>query len=824
MVSKLTFYQNTNLKFNENLLIEEIETYLSFHNTNKIVIDNFKFIKPDLKINFKITKTQLGSTNFKLSSYDYLKLYEDNTIFYYFVDKISYVSDNVYRVSCSIDSLNTFSNVLYDDTNKNWKADIFNVRTYIARSTMTDVNTFSISDGVATGSYKRFETPEKIDGEMLKISSEDIYTDGGNKLVYLTTKGHLTGKIKPVQPLVLQNDISIQNYNGKCFIPGNCFQPGNCYVFCFDALQRDIVVQLDNGSKTYSNVKGFEIRVMGDGSLYCDSMKVLKGNSDKTILIANEGASGGDEFKAIDSNQTHTFLGLEIDHCNGLFYFRASMNGMSNAASPSFTPSDFQNSRYSQNSLRYELYNDGDWAHITNDDITTYWGIPLTRFYINQSNFQATTFNLYANEFIFDNGNSIINKIVPFPGKMYAGDGGIKTDFLILVPFEFCAFKPYRSDYIKPTTNIMPNINTKTFTFNTSHKNDTYTYEPIAKMYNSEVHQDKIVYDNSSVSIVNELWDENPTGYEFYVPLDMSSNFLVKVNGSYKTQSDFGELMLTSRNTEEPLMNSEYYNYLKYGRQYDAAVLKARQDQNYANFTGQMLTAAGGTMQRGSYSSRLAAFDETQPYMASVDTEGMSEGAARSMENLFSTKTVSAGKGFSAMNLIGAGLNAVGTGYQSISNFWDNQTILSANQAANEMRLSRQKSNISNVDNFTLFKKYSGNVVKHISYELDDIDKANALKVFHFTGYNAGWYGIPTCAKLRFDFLQCVPVFNNITGMRNIYADYKNDISNRFKDGVTVIHKLTSYDSEGTETNSYDISRTSVNLDKSFASIYDERN
>lgn len=819
MISKLTFYQNTNLKHNENLLIEEIETYLNLHSVNKIVIDNFKFIKPDLKISFKITKTQLGSTNYKLSSYDYLKFYEDNTVFYYFVNKISYVSDNVYRVSCSIDSLNTFGNVLYDTSTKNWKSDTFNIKTYIARTTMTDIDNYTISDDTITGSFKRFETPEQITGNMLKINSENLFNDSGNKLLYLTTKGHLTGYIKPVQPLVLQNDISISNFNGKCFIPGNCFQPGNCYVFCFDSLQRDITLQFDTGSKTYSDVKGVEIRVMADGSMYCDSLKVLEGNSAKTILIANENT----ELKPIDTDQSITFLGLEIENCDCLFYFRAIQNGLSNAANPSFSPSDFQNSRYSQNGLRYELYNDGDWAHITNDNITTYWGIPLTHFYAHTSNFQATTFNLYTNEFAFDNGNSVISKIVPFPGTMYTGDGGIKNDYIVLVPFEFYGFKPYRSDYIKPTTNIMPNINTKTFTFDLSHKNDNFTYEPIAKMYNSEVHQDKIVYDNSSVSIVNELWNGNPTGYDLYIPLDMSSNFLIKVNGNYKTPSDFGELMLTSRNTEEPLMNSEYYNYLKYGRQYDAAVLKARQDQNYANFTGQMLTAAGGTMQRGSYSSRLAAFDETQPYMASVDTEGMSENAGRAMENLLSTQTVSAGKGFSAMNLVGAGLNAVGTGYQSISNFWDNQTILSANQASNEMRLSRQKSNISNVDNFTLFKQYSGNVVKHISYELDDIDKANAFKVFHFTGYNAGWYGIPSCAKLRFDFLQCVPVFNNITGMRNIYADYKDDISNRFKDGVTVIHKLTSYDSEGTETNSYDISRSSVNLDKGFASIYDER-
>lgn len=230
----LTLFQNTKFYKHQNYKIDDIATFLSGF-TDKLEFEDLQYFKVDsLQKEIKISFNQKGIKD--LHKYNYARVViinNDETTewtLYYFVDKVEWISMDCVKLHMTLDTLNSFLDMLE-----------FHPKTYIEREHCDRWNYDAytkISYGAIEYNAILREIPELNEGlnpqkYAYNITSQELYPININCGYYISEKSvdSLLSHGWAMVSLGLQSILSISEFNHydlTCFVP---FSPFGAYFY-----------------------------------------------------------------------------------------------------------------------------------------------------------------------------------------------------------------------------------------------------------------------------------------------------------------------------------------------------------------------------------------------------------------------------------------------------------------------------------------------------------------------------------------------------------------------------------------------------------------
>ena len=265
-----------------------------------------------------------------------------------------------------------------------------------------------------------------------------------------------------------------------------------------------------------------------------------------------------------------------------------------------------------------------------------------------------------------------------------------------------------------------------------------------SKLLNSAFYDYKLAYDTFATSIqlekiVNPVYNQK-FKLKFKPSNNLSSELAFKwelqQSATYESLQDYYNFLISNRNNELGLYNSEYLNYLRVGYNYD---LKQK-NRNIA-------------------SSWIAS--------------GLMLGAG-ALDLAFGTKVLGVGMISSALANIA----------NSVKNTIDSEKSLEQKLKEYE----NQSASIRDASAIDLLNWYNGNKVHLMVYQPSDEMTEQLTKLFHYCGYNRNRQEtIETNTRIHFNFVQAEVLFET---WDETIQEFLTDIKNRFAIGVTYYHKF----------------------------------
>ena len=272
------------------------------------------------------------------------------------------------------------------------------------------------------------------------------------------------------------------------------------------------------------------------------------------------------------------------------------------------------------------------------------------------------------------------------------------------------------------------------------------------KKYNSSFYIVKFSYDTFSLSYSLETlsFDEQDAtdvqmSISFKATNTINSNFLFTVsfgNVDAKGQTDYPNILLSTRNNEMPIFTNDYLNYLKTGYNYDK---KSKAISASSSFISAGLSIATGV---------------------SAAAVGAATG---------NPITAAAG-----VSLIGSGVASISSAIAS--------TIANENSLASKIAgLQAQATSTAGSDDLDLLKTYNGNRLRVMRYEASAEAMALFDTLFRCFGYKRAKYGVPdTTSRSWYNFAAANIVLAKDAG--EVPADAFADETAKWAAGVTVYH------------------------------------
>lgn len=329
-------------------------------------------------------------------------------------------------------------------------------------------------------------------------------------------------------------------------------------------------------------------------------------------------------------------------------------------------------------------------------------------------------------------------------------------------------------------------ITSETFSRNDLRKVDwgiLKDYEVETKLLHSDFQHYDFVYDSFKYTFYNEFADikgitesisSSFLKCEYTVSNTVSSTFMFSFNKFFPvtiSSRDYNDILIVNRNNEVPIYNNYYLNYLRNGYNYD---VKNKEQQQVASGIGMGLSAAS-----------------------------LAVGIALSATGVGSA----VGSGAIIGGISGIAGSLAGTINSSISA--DKNLQQKLEQSKN------QSASVKGADDIGLLGKYTdGNKAKIVHYRVSTETYAKLADFFHYCGYKCDYQGIPdTTSRFWFNFIQCEPVFKENTSTAKISNDIKQDLINRYKSGVTVLHKQLLEDEHEQYYDYWDFEQERVNYE-----------
>ena len=290
------------------------------------------------------------------------------------------------------------------------------------------------------------------------------------------------------------------------------------------------------------------------------------------------------------------------------------------------------------------------------------------------------------------------------------------------------------------------------------------------KLLNSTYTNYRFVYDNVSKNIRME--DIVPTSDKltistWYMPtntIDSKILFKFDLNDNYQEIYDWDKVLISTRDNEIPIYNSEYLNYIRYGykteRENMLATAAAQQQQSYTNAA---LGAGGGMLSGALVGAKV----------------GSLAGGIGAIPGAVIGAVVGLAAGIAAG---AASINAVNT------------TIENAQRSMSQKLLELQNTASTVINGSAapdLMTNYSGNRLHFMLYEMPLLLKNALYDKLFYCGYSHPVQEKPEMNnRVIFNYIQCVPVFINESTSR--YNYYMADIKDRFNTGITKYHDISS--------------------------------
>lgn len=436
-----------------------------------------------------------------------------------------------------------------------------------------------------------------------------------------------------------------------------------------------------------------------------------------------------------DRHLLHTYTGTSIVNATAVkFYgFGGKITRIKNSSDP------YQ--------ITNKIYSYGSEAQITGiDELDKTLDTLIKVVELPYSPLTYTTFNYHI---IFD-----------YPVDTYA-DSGNHYNFIDIKGFNL----KYYESLIDISTNDFSEIGEMTKNLTTDFlTNQLRSADFETKLYNSELYSKKFIYDSFDYEFKFENMNRSEsygigTNFKFkeISSLAITSKFLFDFSPSWveaSPQSDFSTILPISRNNEIILYTNQYLNYLRNQRDYD---LKVNETIKRIEITN---TIASGVSYASSKANAMASGAQTDS------------------------------------NIIDAGIQTLAKGVQ-MGTIWDNIAMREDAQRQKEKELLRQKTSVTGADDLGLLSYYTkGNYPKLVTYAPSDTIKKNLADLFHFKGYNAGYYGEPQIfTRLRFNYIEAdISMREEISTFiaRNYSQEILSDYIRRWAGGLTILHSLNN--------------------------------
>lgn len=274
-----------------------------------------------------------------------------------------------------------------------------------------------------------------------------------------------------------------------------------------------------------------------------------------------------------------------------------------------------------------------------------------------------------------------------------------------------------------------------------------------SKLYNSAFYDFRFMYDTATWSLKPEWFDwqgitnQVPKFTIDYKPTNginsaAAFKFTVDSYHTYRDNSDYPGFMVANRNNEKPIYTSEYLNYLKYGRQYEWTQI----GENIAKTGIGLATTAG-----------LAV----------------------------------AGVAFSATPIgVGMVVGAIVAGASQVANSAISMAQQIQQQQHKEFELQHQAAGVSGNTDLDIFNWYSGNRLCFKSFRPTEVMRSLLADYFYYFGYADETYGsIDVNSRIWWNYIQADIVLE----LPNMQQEFVEDIKERFRLGVTVMHHSDAY-------------------------------
>ena len=819
MIATVKLYKSTKILDEKNFMVDFLTDYLAtLSNTLTYTINYFKFDKkePTLKLQLREENIEMLAGN----DYNYLSITNQPTTtpnntrtYYYFIINKIWKSENCVELQLKLDSLNTLK----------WNTDyVVSKRTKVLREhrnrfkNVTPINI--LANGSATisanssyqGRYRGSVTlPPNPKLVGILNYNVDLYTNNSEDTLSYTLNNS-TGELS----IVLISDTSgsyLTHYKVYYSFPSVVARnvdaiPEGINPILYKGEENDIIqTELDTSwNLIYKNhddpspdnlVNPVECYACADTPL-----KVAAANSSRSIsyssLTDNKyyfiGASNneGAELTFKDSanyeynvkvysysgqgySQSSTqFIILHKEAGNNYFSIEYKNYGTVSAPAPVGTKTIDQVIHTASNITSLEVISAVDEVIYAIGDTNTF--SPYTN--VNSGHFTFTRQDKYVNSLDgVDRTDSKLIKIfkLPYaPSKVTVSDNKFSLDENWDYDTTTSLFKlknlnsKFRYEFDTPLEDPLMNLDGSIYPASSGIFPISALFAPRniiyeSKLYNSEFYAPKIVYDSFSFQFNLERVDiAKYTGkisspylrIGFVMTTTINSKFMFyfpnyELLDFLKTQ-DYDKYMPIARNNEVALYNSQYINYIRTGYNYD---LKAKNRTQASSGLGLGLGITGSlaSMGLGIASGNPA-----------VMLGGIIGGISSIVSNVVST------------------INTISSSEMAI--------------ASKLEQLKNQATSIEGSDDIDLLEVYSNNKAKLCEWRCSDNMRKAIYDLFYYCGYATNEMKIPNLySRMHFNFIQAELELNETNNLPDFVV---NDLIERFKNGVTVMHMIENLD------------------------------
>ena len=730
--SKIRIYQ-TVLTPARNALVDDLDQYLSWL-TPTYSNDAFQYIKLGLDLTIKINNAQDKISGHSLGNY--VRIEQDNKVWYYFIMNTDWKSANTIELKLSIDSINTFRNDL------TWSD-----KTSIQRE---HEDRFYKQEGSNILIRRIDKEKEQINAEKVLMDSFPVSQANKNFDWYLIYK--------------TRDDLS----------PSNPNNPINCYTIASEPLtisKSSSESQVVRAGDLVENHYYYFTDVDNPGGIITVDNKTFNLNTEgqKMVILQRAGTQvrytwyqGG---LGVAHSSTKRQVGSSTHYINTTTPFGTKEIGpTSSTTSPSPDVYPTASIGYLADSITINV---GNFLRVSTEDLLPYgvYGIikkATERVNVAAGSIERKTITL--NE--VDKTDSRIVKIIKLP---YAPCNITYNNGVYTFPSEW----KYEAGYMRLndtslSTEFENDIGRiyfpELFHTETAQPTQLKNFDRESKLYHSDFYNFKLVYDSFVREIALEridtsefskatTWDMASTwvSLKFKPTNTINSKFAFKIDYSvwdeahyfaqYNQSFDYEDYLLISRNNEETIFSNDYLNYIRTGYNYDKKAKKAQSIQQIGTSVIQMGAAVA------SYA--------LNPIKLMISSAASIAFTASAITSLFS---------------------------------WWNNKEKNENSMQNKLaNLAAQSTAVAGSDDVDLLSYYNGNRLEIKKYDTVSQQKEALYKLFFYCGYSHNVIAKPNIrSRYWFNFIQCKPVFNEEGATP--YNDYLDDIKSRYEAGITVYH------------------------------------
>lgn len=738
--SKIRIYQ-TVLTPARNALVDDLDQYLSWL-TPTYSNDAFQYIKLGLDLTIKINNAQNKISGHSLGNY--VRIEQDNKVWYYFIMNTDWKSANTIELKLSIDSINTFR------TDLTWSD-----KTSIQRE---HEDRFYKQEGSNILIRRIDPEKEQINAAKTLMDSFSVFQENKNFDWYLIYK--------------TRDDLS----------PSNPNNPINCYTIASQSLtiskgsSESQVIRagdlLDNHYYYFTDIDNpngqinfTEVSDSGPTNITFNEqgtqMIVFWKENNKIHFVPYTGQLTYNHVaipKQITTTVT-TYEGISTA------YYTASAGPTTKTTSTTAgSPAYINKLGYTASSVTINI---GNFFRDSMNDLTRYgvYGViqkALKRVNVAAGSIERKTITL--NE--VDKTDSRIVKIIKLP---YAPCNITYNNGVYTFPSEW----KYEAGYMKLndaslSTEFENDIGRvyfpELFHTETAQPTQLKNFDRESKLYHSDFYNFKLVYDSFVREIALEridtfdfskatTWDMASTflPVKFKPTNTINSKFAFKIDygawdeahyfAEYRQSFDYEDYLLVSRNNEETIFSNDYLNYIRTGYNYDKKAKEQQTNQNYL-LAGVQLAAGVASFAASAYTGGISA---------------------------------------------AAGISLVSGAITTLSSAAYNKSQSENSMQSKLASLAAQSTAVMGSDDVDLLSYYNGNRLEIKKYDTISQQKEALYKLFFYCGYSHNAIAKPNIrSRYWFNFIQCKPVFNEEGATP--YNDYLDDVKSRYQAGVTVYH------------------------------------